>query len=132
MGPPPLANCSRKCQMFRSDPISPLCHKFDSAEMKRLDNNAELHRYLLLPVSQLRDRGEADLAALLESANRQASGMSTEFLGESRIALPQLLVEEQGTLTEAERKDVLDVLKQLDKALDCRQPNYLAVLVPVI
>jgi hypothetical protein len=91
--------------------------------MKRLENNAELHRYLLLLVSQLRDRGEADLAALLESANRQASGMSTEFLGESRIALRQLLVEEQGTLTEAERKDVLNVLKQLDKALDCRQPN---------
>jgi hypothetical protein len=59
--------------------------------MKRLENNAELHRYLLLLVSQLRDRGEADLAALRESANRQASGMSTEFLGESRIALRHLL-----------------------------------------
>jgi uncharacterized protein related to proFAR isomerase len=100
-----------------------ICHNFDHGEMKRLENNAELYRYLLLLVSQLRDRGASDLATLVESANRQASGMSTEFLGESRIALRQLLVKEKDILTEAERKDILDILKQLDEALDRRQPN---------
>ncbi len=74
-------------------------------------------------VSQLRSRGATDLATLLESASRQASGMSTEFLGESRIALRQLLDKEKGILTEAERKDVCDVLQQLDDTLDYRRSD---------
>ena len=46
--------------------------------------------------------------------------MSTEFLGESRIALRRVLKEEDGVLTLQEREDLLDVLRQLDSALDNR------------
>jgi hypothetical protein len=89
--------------------------------MKRLESNAELYRYLLVLASQLRSQGATDLATLVESASRQASGMSTEFLGESRIALRRVLETKQGILTEAERKDLSDVLRQLDDALDHRR-----------
>jgi len=89
--------------------------------MKALNSNSELFQYLNSLISQLRKRGAADLADSVEFASRQASGMSTEFLGESRLALRQLLDREQGVLTETERKEVYDVLKQLDEALDRRR-----------
>lgn len=91
--------------------------------MNVLKSNAELYQYLLSLVSQLRNRGALDLADPIESASRQASGISTEFLGESRIALRQLLDRGRGVLTETERKGVCNVLKQLDEALDRRRPS---------
>jgi hypothetical protein len=72
----------------------------------------------------LRAEGATDLATLVESASRQASGMSTEFLGESRIAIRQVVETEKGILTEAERKDLFEVLQQLDDALDHRRRDY--------
>ena len=91
--------------------------------MEPLKSNSDLYRYLVFLHTQLRERGAADLAVFIESASRQASGMSTEFLGESRIALRHLLDKEQGVLTEAERREVSSVLKQLDQALDRRRPK---------
>jgi hypothetical protein len=91
--------------------------------MKRLESNCELYQYLLLLVSKLRERGALDLATLVEFGTKQASGMSTEFLGESRIVLRHLMEREQGILTDIERKEVGDVLKQLDEALDHRPSN---------
>jgi len=88
--------------------------------MEPLKSNSELYEYLLLLVSQLRTCGATDLADLVEFATQQVSGMSTEFLGESRIALRQVLEKEQGILTATQRKEISDVLGQLGRALDGR------------
>jgi hypothetical protein len=46
--------------------------------------------------------------------------MSTEFLGQSRIALRRVLEQGKDVLTEQERNDLMDVLKQLNAAFDKR------------
>jgi hypothetical protein len=88
--------------------------------MKQLSNNSELHQYLVALEAVLRKHGAVDLADAIGSACRLASGLSTEFLGESRIALRQVSMQRQTVLTEQERRDLRDVLKQLDAALDQR------------
>jgi hypothetical protein len=88
--------------------------------MKPLSNNSELYEYLLALEAKLRRHGSVDLADAVSSASRQASGLSTEFLGESRIALRRVAAQGQGALSELERRKLLDVLKQLDAALDRR------------
>lgn len=85
--------------------------------MKALSNNRELYGYLVLLVDKLKDRGFLELSETVRLASRHAaSNMSTEFLGESRIALRQLSQHEGNALTEQEHSDLLDVLKQLDEA----------------
>jgi len=88
--------------------------------MEQLKSNSELYQYLVRLISRLRTRGAAELADSVEFASRQASGISTEFLGESRIALRKLLEKEHGILTETERKEASEILRQLDAALDGR------------
>lgn len=83
-------------------------------------NNVELREYLVGLEIRLREHGAVDLAKAVRSAHRQASGMSTEFLGESRIALRNVSSTVQNGLSDKERMDLLDVLKQLDAALDDR------------
>jgi hypothetical protein len=51
---------------------------------------------------------------------QQASGMSAEFFGESRIVLRPVYRAEDGILTVQERNDLADVLNQLDDAFDKR------------
>jgi hypothetical protein len=53
----------------------------------------------------------------IRRAAQQASGLSTEFLGESRIALEQTLAAEGGTLNPQERMDLIAVVNQLDRTL---------------
>ena len=87
--------------------------------LKALSNNRELYEYLLLLAEKLKDRGSLELGETVRLASRHAaSNMSTEFLGESRIALRQVLQVQRNVLTEQERTDLADVLKQLDDALD--------------
>lgn len=88
--------------------------------MKTLSNNRDLYDYLVAFAAQLRQRGLADLSEIVTFASGQATSSSTEFLGESRMALRRVSNEEKGTLTAEERNDVMDVLKQLDEALDRR------------
>ena len=57
---------------------------------------------------------------MLFSASRQAVGISTEFLGEARIALRKVVTEHEGVLDEKEVRELIDVLQQLDRALDRR------------
>ena len=75
---------------------------------------------MLFWVAELKKRKFEELSEAVAFASRQASGMSTEFLGESRLALHRVLKEEDGILTVQERADMSDVLKQLDAALDKR------------
>jgi hypothetical protein len=88
--------------------------------MKVLSSNLELYQYLLALSAELRKRNARDLSEVITHASRTSAGMSTEFLGESRIALRRVLTEEDGVLTVGERDELLDVLKQLDNALDKR------------
>ena len=68
--------------------------------MKRLSNNAELYQYLLSLSKALEERNAKELAEIVTHASRMAvSNISTEFLGESRIALRKLINEERGILT---------------------------------
>src|SRR5271154_1505094 len=73
--------------------------------MKALSDNAELYRYLLILSGLLGERGASNLSEVVIHASRFFSGMSTEFLGESRIALNRVAKEEAGALTDQERND---------------------------
>ena len=95
------------------------CHKKHKS-MKPFANNRELFDYLILLASMLRERKFNELSEAVTFASQQASGMSAEFLGESRIALRRVLCEEGGILTVQERNDLSGVLKQLDDSFDKR------------
>jgi hypothetical protein len=86
----------------------------------KLSNNRELYEYLLSLSSMLKVRGSEELSQLMTTASRHVAGMSTEFLGESRIALRKLAQDVTGILRQEEKADLLDVLDQLDTALDRR------------
>ena len=86
--------------------------------MKPLANNTELYEYLLHLGEVLKYRLAAELGKVVVHAGRSSVGMSTEFLGESRIALRKVLKEENGILTGQEREDLSDVLKQLGEAFE--------------
>lgn len=86
--------------------------------MKRLSNNAELSRYLRWLAKALKEREANELSENVAHASRVSRVMSTELLGESRIALRNLLKEGQGLLTDREREDVNDALIQIDGAFE--------------
>ena len=88
--------------------------------MHTLSSNRDLYEYLLSFTAELKRRGLTTLSEMVAFASSQGSSSSTEFLGESRIALKRVLHEENGALTTQERADLLDVLTQLDKALNDR------------
>ena len=90
--------------------------------MKRLSNHAELYQYLVFLGKTLEERHAEELREVVAHASRTATGnVSTEFLGESRIALRRVIKEEHGILTNPERKDVKDVLSQIDGAFDLKK-----------
>jgi len=74
-------------------------------------------------LSRLARRLEAntsdELAEQVRLARRHVS-MSTESLGEARIALRIVAAAEPPCLTEQEREELTSVLRQLDAALDDR------------
>jgi hypothetical protein len=86
--------------------------------MKTLSNNAELHQYLQFLWKTLEERHAKELSEAVAHASRMSPFMSTEFLGESRIALRRLIKEGRGVLTSQERDDPRDVLSQIDAAFD--------------
>jgi hypothetical protein len=87
----------------------------------KLSSNSELHEYLVLLASQLESHGAVGLSKDVSAATRMASTIpATEFLGESRVVLRRVLAEENGILSQGERPDLQDVLKQLDEAFDWR------------
>ena len=86
--------------------------------MKTLSSNKDLYDYLLSLALILKQRGLIELSDAVEFASHLVSTIpSTEFLGESRIALKKVWSQRKGVLTRKERSDLRDVLKQLDKAL---------------
>jgi hypothetical protein len=88
--------------------------------MKVFSNNAELYQYLFELSAKLTERSAKELSEVVSHASRCSAGMSTEFLGESRIALRRVLTEEQGALSPKGRIDVEDALRQIDDAFERR------------
>jgi hypothetical protein len=87
--------------------------------MKTLSNNAELFQYMQSLGKTLEERDAKELSEAVVHASRTAAGnISTEFLGESRVALRMVIGGEHGVLTRQERDDVKDVLKQIDGTFD--------------
>jgi hypothetical protein len=82
----------------------------------RLDNNRQLYDYLAAIGAKLNARGSVDLSRVVLTASRMVATIpDTEFLGESRIALRRV-ENEQTVLTEDERLELLDIVRQLDEA----------------
>jgi len=87
--------------------------------MMQLSSNSELFEYLRSLSKMLEERQDTELSeAVVAHACRMSPFMSTEFLGESRIALKRLLKKEHGVLNSEERHDVKEVLSQIDAAFD--------------
>jgi hypothetical protein len=90
--------------------------------VKPLASNRELYEYLRLLAKILEERQAQELRELVDHASRtSACNISTEFLGESRIALRRLIKEDHGVLTDQERADVRDVLDQIEGAFAFRR-----------
>lgn len=85
--------------------------------MKTLNSNEELYGFMLELASKLKLRGHDASAARLISASNTASGLSSEFLGECMLALKELRGS-NGLLLDSEVRDVVDVIDQLQKALN--------------
>ena len=86
----------------------------------RLDNNRQLYDYLVAIGAKLNDRGAVELSRLVLAVSRTVRTIpNTEFLGESRIALRRV-ENEQTVLTENERLELLDIVRQLDEAFSRR------------
>jgi|HubBroStandDraft_6_1064221.scaffolds.fasta_scaffold543718_3 hypothetical protein len=81
----------------------------------QLNNNRELYDYLVTLSAILSSRGADELSSTVATASRHATGMSTEFLGEARIALRRFQ-DDRSVLTESEWLDLVDVLRQLDQS----------------
>ncbi len=79
-------------------------------------SNADLYSYLGRLRQMLADRGAKDLAEVVGNAIRFAAGMSTEFLGESRIALRVVHQAKSNPLDQSERQFLSQAISELDDA----------------
>jgi CRISPR/Cas system-associated protein Csm6 len=92
--------------------------------MKPLASNAELYEYMTMLSKMLEERGSKTLAEAVFHASQTAAGnMSTEFLGETRIALRRVVNEGRRVLTKEERDQARDVLLQLEQVFKQSQPR---------
>ena len=82
-----------------------------------LASNAELHQYLRQTADTLAALGRHAAAKKLRSAAAQAAGLSTEFLGESRNALAEVLRSEGSAMPPTERDRLVAIINQLNKTL---------------
>jgi hypothetical protein len=82
----------------------------------------ELYEFLLKTSSELKTQGATELAGIVEVASSFASGvrigLTTEFVGESRIALSRVLKGGADLLSPQKRSDIDDVLHQLTASLN--------------
>jgi hypothetical protein len=83
-------------------------------------SNADLYSFLERLQKTLADRGSNDLAEVVDRALRFATGMSTEFLGESRIALRTVSQAKNNTLDQSERELLVEAISELDAVFNKR------------
>ena len=85
--------------------------------MAGLASNSDVYNYLSSLAKLLEGTSAAPLAAHLYTARDQAAGLSTEFLGESLIALRKVLTAENGVLKSSEREELERVVIQVEFAI---------------
>jgi hypothetical protein len=89
---------------------------------KFLTGFADLYDYLVTLSSALKAKGASVLAQEAERASRLAVGvqigLTTEFVGESKIALRRILTDGRSFLSQQEQADMEDVLRQLTASLN--------------
>jgi hypothetical protein len=85
--------------------------------MPKLQNNTELYQYLLALADRLEGTSAAPLATHLQFAAGQATGLSTEFLGESLIALKKVLDGENGVLKNSDREELRSLISQIESVV---------------
>jgi hypothetical protein len=83
-----------------------------------LSSNQELHADLLRLARGLKARGAIELSEVVTYAGRQAASMSTEFLGESRIAPRRVLSTGRTVWEPSEQADIEDVVRRLTAAIN--------------
>lgn len=83
-------------------------------------SNEDLYKYLLYLISILNERGRGDLGEKIDFARKQAASSATEFLGESRIALKEVLQKSEKSLNEQEKDDLASAIVQISDALGRR------------
>jgi len=88
--------------------------------MKTLANNRDLYDFLGTLRHDLTARGLKEQSELVARAMAHGAGMSTEFLGESRMALQLVLRETGDRLSQQERVDLEEVIQQIDDAFERR------------
>jgi len=81
-------------------------------------SNEDLYQYLLYLISILNERDRRDLSEKIKFASAQAASSATEFLGESRIALKEVLLNASSVLNEKEKIDLASALAQIGNALE--------------
>lgn len=87
----------------------------------KLYTNRELYDWLVLLASRLEVLGSEALSKDVAMAARTVNTFpATELLGESRIVLRHVLAEENGLLSQTDRAEVQNVLRQVDAAFDQR------------
>ena len=86
--------------------------------MTKLESNADLLSYLVSLADRLENAACLSLAADLRFAADQAAGLSTEFLGESLIALRKVSDVKKNTLDTDEREDLVRIIRQIEFAIN--------------
>jgi hypothetical protein len=81
-----------------------------------LSSNADLYEFLLLLANLMETQSHHQSAGKLGFAANQASGLSTEFLGEELLALKQTSEEIGDKMEEQQRNDLADAIRQLESA----------------
>ena len=81
--------------------------------MPRLNNNTELHAYLISLAETLDKARAQQLANALRFAARTSTGLSTEFLGESLAALRSVQSSQAAFLSVGEMEELNDVVEQI-------------------
>jgi hypothetical protein len=92
-----------------------------SAAVRVLKTDVELYTYLVRLATSLRSRGAPRPALMLDDARAYAAASSLEFLGESRIALRQLLTQHRELLVDLEQREVEEVVAQIERAVVLRR-----------
>jgi len=84
--------------------------------MRNLASNQELYDYLVSLGGVLAQRGADQLAEKVRTATRHAAGLSAEFLGESGIALRNVLDSAEDVLNFDELDELRGVISQIEAA----------------
>jgi len=76
---------------------------------------SDLYHYLISFGDLLAELGETARAAQVLHLNKFASGSTSEFYGEARLLLPNILNDSGGTLSEIDREKLRQIIARIDQ-----------------